>query len=45
MADKLKIQVVTPERTVLNVFADSVNFPTSDGHITILPNHLSLITT
>lgn len=45
MADKLKIHVVTPERTVLNLDAESVSIPTSEGQLTILPNHVSLIST
>ncbi|MDQ3018648.1 MAG: ATP synthase F1 subunit epsilon [bacterium] len=41
----LKIQLVTPERTVLSEEVSSLTCPTTDGYITILPNHAPLIAT
>ena len=40
---KLKFQIVTPERTVLHEEVDSLSCPTQNGQITILPNHIPLI--
>jgi F-type H+-transporting ATPase subunit epsilon len=40
---KLKFQIVTPERTVLQEEVDSLTCPTQMGQITILPNHIPLI--
>lgn len=40
---KIHFQVVTPERTVLSAEADSITCPTSEGFITILPNHVPLV--
>lgn len=43
MAAKLKFQIVTPERTVLQEEVDSLSCPTQMGQITVLPNHVPLI--
>ena len=42
---KLKFQLVTPERTVLNEELDSLSCPTTLGPITILPGHIPLVAT
>lgn len=42
---KLNLQLVTPERTVLNAELGSLSCPTTDGQITILPGHTPLIAT
>jgi F-type H+-transporting ATPase subunit epsilon len=42
---KLKLTVVTPERTVLEQDADSVQIPGELGYLGILPGHAPLITT
>ena len=44
--EKLAIQfkIVTPEKTVFEETIDQATFSTSDGQITILPNHRSYIT-
>ncbi|MDB4940213.1 MAG: synthase epsilon subunit [Candidatus Doudnabacteria bacterium] len=42
---KLKFQIVSPERTVLHDDVDSLTVPTQEGQITILPNHVPLIST
>ena len=45
MATKqLKLKIVTPERLVLEELVDQVSLPTAMGEITILPNHIPLIT-
>jgi F-type H+-transporting ATPase subunit epsilon len=41
---KLKLQVVTPTRTVVNSEADSVELPGELGYLGILPGHTPLIT-
>tara|TARA_B100001971_G_C17908397_1_gene391604 strand:+ start:153 stop:572 length:420 start_codon:yes stop_codon:yes gene_type:complete len=40
----MQFTVVTPERTVFDEEVDSVTLPTREGEITILPDHLPLIT-
>ena len=42
--NKLKIKIITPEKTALTQEADSVSLPATAGQITILPNHIPLIT-
>lgn len=45
MANKqLKLKIVTPERLVLEEIVDQVSVPTTEGEITILPEHIPLIT-
>ena len=41
---KLKLQVVTPTRTVVDSEADSVELPGEMGYLGILPGHTPLIT-
>ena len=41
---KLKLQVVTPTRTVVDSEADSVEMPGELGYLGILPGHTPLIT-
>ena len=40
----LKLEIVTPERRVLDTEADYVSLPTASGEAGILPNHAPLIT-
>ncbi|MFA5926358.1 MAG: F0F1 ATP synthase subunit epsilon [Parcubacteria group bacterium] len=40
---KIKFKIVTPERTVYESEVDQVTLPTSEGEITVLPNHIPLI--
>lgn len=40
---KIKFKIVTPERTVFEDNIDQVTLPTRDGEITVLPNHIPLI--
>jgi F-type H+-transporting ATPase subunit epsilon len=44
MAGKLQLSVVTPERTVVETEADSVQLPGQLGYLGILPGHAPLIT-
>lgn len=39
----LKLEIVTPERRVLDAEVDSVTVPTASGEAGILPNHAPLI--
>lgn len=44
MSDKLiKFEVVTPERVVIKEMIRQVTVPTKSGEITILPNHIPLV--
>lgn len=43
-AKQLKLKIVTPERLVLEEMVDQVSLPTTLGEITVLPNHIPLIT-
>src|SRR4030042_6646153 len=43
MKSKIKFKIVTPERTVYEEKIDQVTLPTADGEITVLPNHIPLI--
>ena len=44
MTKKLKLKIVTPERLVLEEEVDQVSLPTTLGEITVLPDHIPLIT-
>jgi len=39
----LKLEIVTPERRVVDTQADSVTVPTASGEAGILPNHAPLV--
>ncbi len=41
---QLKLKIVTPERLVLEELVDQVSLPTTLGEITVLPEHIPLIT-
>lgn len=43
MAKKLKLKIVTPERLILEKDVDQVTFPTTEGELTVLPDHIPLI--
>jgi len=43
MSKQLKLKVVTPERLVLEEMVDKVTLPTTEGEITVLPDHVPLI--
>ena len=42
---KIDLQVVTPEKIAFEGEIDQISLPTEDGQITILPQHLSLVST
>src|ERR1041385_5108546 len=42
---KLHLQLVTPQKVVLNEELDSVSCPTQQGQITVLPGHIPLVAT
>lgn len=44
MSKQLKLKIVTPERLVLEELVDQVSLPTTEGEITVLPDHIPLIT-
>jgi F-type H+-transporting ATPase subunit epsilon len=43
MSNKIKFKIVTPEKTVYEAEIDQVTLPTQEGEITVLPNHIPLI--
>jgi len=43
MTNKIKLKIVTPERTVYESEIDQLTLPTQEGEITVLPNHIPLI--
>lgn len=43
MAEKIKFKIVTPEHTVFEDEIDQVTLPTAEGEITVLPEHIPLI--
>lgn len=40
--DKLKLEIITPERTLLSDTVDMVVIPTESGEVGILPHHIPL---
>jgi len=44
MADNIQLEVVTPERMVVNDAADYIEIPAITGYIGVLPGHAPLIT-
>jgi F-type H+-transporting ATPase subunit epsilon len=42
--EKLHLKIVTPERVVFEDSVDSISVMTENGEITILPNHIPLVT-
>lgn len=43
MSKQLKLKIITPERLVLEETVDQVTIPTTEGEITILPEHIPLV--
>lgn len=41
---KINLQLITPDQELFKIEADSVSVPTENGEITILPNHIPLVT-
>jgi F-type H+-transporting ATPase subunit epsilon len=44
MADTIQLEVVTPERLVVNDTAEYIEIPAINGYIGVLPGHAPLIT-
>lgn len=44
MAKQIKLKIVTPERLILEEMVEQVSLPTTLGEITVLPDHIPLIT-
>lgn len=44
MSKQLKLKIVTPEKLVLEEIVEQVSLPTTLAEITVLPNHIPLIT-
>lgn len=40
---QLKLKIVTPEKLILEDMVDQVTLPTTEGELTILPDHIPLI--
>jgi F-type H+-transporting ATPase subunit epsilon len=40
---QLKLKIVTPEKLILEEMVDQVSLPTTEGEITVLPDHIPLI--
>lgn len=45
MADKIKLDVVTPTRTIVSEEVDEVTAPGADGEFGVLPGHAPFLTT
>ncbi|MFA6251579.1 MAG: ATP synthase F1 subunit epsilon [Candidatus Paceibacterota bacterium] len=43
MSKKLQLKIVTPEKLILEELVDLVTIPTTEGEITILPDHIPLV--
>lgn len=43
MSKKLFLKIITPERLILEEMVDQVSLPTTQGEITVLPDHIPLI--
>jgi F-type H+-transporting ATPase subunit epsilon len=44
MADTIQLEIVTPEKLVVNTVASEVQIPGKEGYLGILPGHAPLIT-
>ena len=43
MSKQLKLKIVTPEKLILEELVDQVTFPTTEGELTVLPEHVAMI--
>ena len=43
MSKQLKLKIITPERLILEEMVEQVSLPTTEGEITILPDHIPFI--
>ena len=44
MVDNFSLEIISPEKIVLSDKTDSVTIPSFEGEMTILPNHIPIIT-
>jgi len=44
MADTIQLEIVTPERLVVNATAEEIHIPGKTGYLGVLPGHAPLIT-
>jgi F-type H+-transporting ATPase subunit epsilon len=44
MADTFKLEIVTPEKKVVDTPAEEVQIPGKNGYLGVLPGHAPLIT-
>jgi len=44
MAKTLKLKIATPEKVIMNEEVEKISVPTTMGEITVLPDHIPLIT-
>ncbi|MCM2339517.1 MAG: ATP synthase F1 subunit epsilon [Burkholderiales bacterium] len=44
MSKQLKLKIITPEKLIFEEMVDQVSIPTTLGEITVLPDHIPLIT-
>ena len=44
MADTFQLEIVTPEKKVVDTLAEEVQIPGKDGYLGVLPGHAPLIT-
>ena len=43
MSKQLKLKIVTPEKLILEEMVESVTFPSTEGELTVLPEHIPMI--
>ncbi len=43
MSKQLNLKIITPERLILEEMVDQVTFPSQNGELTILPEHIPLV--
>ena len=41
--EKINLKITTPEKVVFKDYVDQITLPTTTGEITVLPNHIPLI--
>ena len=44
MKSQIKFKIITPDRVLIDELVDQVTLPTTEGEITILPQHIPLVT-
>ena len=44
MSKQIKLKIITPEKLILEEMVDQVTLPGTEGELTILPEHIPLIT-